>query len=295
MSEGPEVKIIADTLSSTLRGKKIEGIISKNLDDKIKDKLVGSEIEYIRAFGKNLLLKFSSQVFLRNHMMMWGKWRIYDRSKYDRGLARPPPRRSYKKLGSSKIFRNEKDVRRDSRVRLTLITRNSVVIEFNGPILQFSTDNPVEKEPIKSLGPDCLNDRTFDVLEIKKRFSIYSKKQKGLLISDALLNQKIIAGIGNKYKSEILFNCKINPFKKVSELNLIQQNSLFQEIRKLLKYGYRNAGRTRPLKKGESNSWNTRHWVFRRAGRQCWICSIKIKTEKTLTSRSTYWCPNCQK
>ncbi|HVE36966.1 MAG TPA: DNA-formamidopyrimidine glycosylase family protein [Nitrososphaeraceae archaeon] len=295
MSEGPEVKIIADKISSIVQGKKIDNIICKNLDIHIKNRIVDSELEYIKAFGKNLVFKFSSGIFLRNHMMMWGKWRIYDRSKYDKGLATAPPRRSRKTdLNSSQTAIMEKDVRLDSRVRLTIITNEAVLIEFNGPILQFSTDDPAEKEPIKSLGPDCLNQQIFDVEEIKQRFLIYSK-QKDLLISDALLNQKIIAGIGNKYKSEILFVCKINPFKSISQLNLMQQNSLFKEIPKLLKYGYKNAGRTRQLLIGEPNSWNTRHLVFRRAGKECWICKTKIKSEKKLTKRPTFWCPYCQK
>jgi endonuclease-8 len=228
-------------------------------------------------------------------MMMWGKWRIYDRSKYDKGSAIPPPKRSTKKhLVSSQITRKEKDVRHDSRVRLTIITNDAVLIEFNGPILQFSTDNPAEKEPIKSLGPDCLNHQIFNIEEIKHRFLIYSKRQR-LLISEALLNQKIVAGIGNKYKSEILFVCKINPFKQILQLDLIQQNGLFEQIPKLLKYGYENAGRTRQLLTGETNSWNTGHWVFRRAGKECWICNTRIKSEKIITSRSTFWCPYCQK
>lgn len=295
MSEGPEVKIIADKISSIVQGKKIDNIICKNLDIHIKNRIVDSELEYIKAFGKNLVFKFSSGIFLRNHMMMWGKWRIYDRSKYDEGLATAPPRRSRKiDLNSSQTAIMEKDVRLDSRVRLTIITNEAVLIEFNGPILQFSTDDPAEKEPIKSLGPDCLNQQIFDVEEIKQRFLIYSK-QKDLLISDALLNQKIIAGIGNKYKSEILFVCKINPFKSISQLNLMQQNSLFKEIPKLLKYGYKNAGRTRQLLIGEPNSWNTRHLVFRRAGKECWTCKTKIKSEKKLTKRPTFWCPYCQK
>lgn len=295
MSEGPEVKIVADKISDILQGKKIENIICKNLDSHIKDKITNSELEYVKAFGKNLVFKFSSGIFLRNHMMMWGKWRFYDRSKYDKGLALPPPRRSkMKHLDSSHIVRIEKDVRRDSRVRLTIITHDAVLIEFNGPILQFSRDNPAEKEPIKSLGPDCLNHQIFDVEDIRQRLLIYSNR-KELLISDALLNQNIIAGIGNKYKSEILFVCKINPFRKMIQLDLVHQNSLFQEIPKLLKYGYENAGRTRQLLTGEPNSWNTKHWVFRRAGKECWICKTKIKSEKKLTARPTFWCPYCQK
>lgn len=291
MSEGPEVKIIADKISCTLQGKNIEEVICKNLENGIKNKIVSSELDYIKAFGKNLVLKFSSGIFLRNHMMMWGKWRIYDRINYDKGLARPPPRRLRRKhLASTPRTRNVKDVRLDSRVRLTIITHDAVVIEFNGPILHFSTDNPAKKEPIKSLGPDCLNDEIFNLEEFKQRLLLCSKAK----VADALLNQKIVAGIGNKYKSEILFVCKINPFKQVSELNLIQQNSLSEEIPKLLKYGYENAGSTRELLSEETNSWDTNHWVFRRAGRDCWKCNTKIKSEKKLTARTTFWCPSCQ-
>lgn len=291
MSEGPEVKIVADKVSCATQGKNIEEIICKNLDTDIKNKIVGSKLEYVKAFGKNLVFKFSSGVFLRNHMMMWGKWRIYDRAKYDRGLARPPPRRSKKKNLVSSLIQKENDVRRDSRVRLTIITHDTVVVEFNGPILDFSTDNPAKKEPIKSLGPDCLNDEIFNVEEFKQKLLLCSKVN----IANALLNQKIVAGIGNKYKSEVLFICKINPFKQVSQLTFIQQNILFREIPKLLKYGYENAGKTRELLIGETNSWNTRHWVFRRTGKDCRICNTKIKSEKKITLRPTYWCPYCQR
>lgn len=79
------------------------------------------------------------------------------------------------------------------------------------------------------------------------------------------------------------------------QLDLIQQNSLFEMIPKLFKYGYENAGRTKELLTGEPNSWNSRHWVFRRAGKECWICKTRIKSEKKLTTRPTFWCPYCQK
>ena len=294
MSEGPEVKIIADRISSRVKGKEIEDIIFKNLDAPIKEQIIGSKLEYVKSFGKNLVFKFSSGIYLRNHMMMWGKWRIYDRSTYDKGLAKPPPRKSKVNRYRSFPVIEEKDVRNDSRVRLTIITNDTVLIEFNGPILQFSMDNPVEKEPIRSLGPDCLNQQVFDVEEFKKRLLLPFNKQKTSFISEALLNQNIIAGIGNKYKSEILFVCGINPFMQISQLDIKEQNQLYEKIPKILKYGYENLGRTRPLFRNEENSWNTRHWVFRRVGRECWICKTKIMSEKKLTARSTFWCPSCQ-
>ena len=296
MSEGPEVKRISDTLNSVLKGKKIENILFKNLDEQIKDKIIDSKLDYVKAYGKNLVFKFSSDIYLRNHMLMWGKWRIYERLKYDNGLAIPPPRRSEKnKSNITSRIKKEKDVRNDSRSRLVIITKEFVLVEFNGPILEFSIYNPVEKEPIKSLGPDCLNQCKFQYDEFRKIFLLNLKQKEKLLISEVLLNQRIIAGIGNKYKSEILFRCRINPFKQVGQINIKEKDLLIKEIVKLLEYGYKNDGRTRELLRGEKKSWNTKHWVFRRTGKMCWICNTEIKAEKTITSRTTFWCPSCQK
>ena len=143
MSEGPEVKIVADKISSVMFGKKIDDVIYKNLNIDFKNKIIGSTLKEVKTFGKNIVIKFSSGVYLRNHMMMWGKWRIYDRHKYDKGLAIPPNRAKWKK--NQLLVKKVKDVRKDSRVRLTIITKETVLVEFNGPILQFSIDNPSER------------------------------------------------------------------------------------------------------------------------------------------------------
>src|SRR5215210_3761639 len=191
MSEGPEVKIAADKIWNALSGKKIiMNILHNKIDKGMEDRIIGAFTEYVKTFGKNFVIKFSSGIYLRNHMMMWGKWRIYDRQKYDKGLAIPPNRSKWKK--NPLLLKNVKDVREDSRVRLTIITKETVLIEFNSPILQFSIDNPSEMEPIKSLGLDSLSE-IFDIDEAKTR--LRTKQQ--LLISQALLDQKIISGIGN--------------------------------------------------------------------------------------------------
>ena len=80
MSEGPEVRIAADKIYAALsNGITIENIIYNKINDEIKNKIIGSSVEYVKTFGKNIVIKFSTTVYLRNHMMMWGKWRIYDR------------------------------------------------------------------------------------------------------------------------------------------------------------------------------------------------------------------------
>ncbi len=289
MSEGPEVRIVADKISKSLIGRIIMDITISNLDDKLKSRVIGSTVDYIKTYGKNIVIKFSSGVYLRNHMMMWGKWRIYDREKYDKGLAIPPPRRAPPINKKSTDSKTVKDVRNDSRVRLTIITSDQVLIEFNGPILQFSLDDPAKRDPIISLGPDALTEQ-FDINEVKKRM----RNKNKLLLSESLLDQNIVCGIGNKYKSEILFITKIWPFKKIDKLTINEENIILKEISKSLLYGYINNGRTRPLLENEKKNWDTKHWVFRRTGHPCWICNTKIISEKKLTKRSTFWCPKCQ-
>jgi formamidopyrimidine-DNA glycosylase len=238
-------------------------------------------------------------------MMMWGKWRIYDRDKYDNGNARPPLRRQsrsliYKKLRveskdhNQTINNDQTDVRVDSRVRLTIITTDKVLVQFNGPIIEFSFDDPSVKHPISLLGPDGLTN-SFDKDRVLFNLDLKSNKDKNLLISNALLDQQIVSGIGNKYKSEILFLSKIFPFMKVTLLSESELEKIILNIPKILNYGYIHKGRTRkPSSSYDKITWDNTHWVFRRSGKRCWKCGSKILSEKKITSRSTFWCPTCQ-
>jgi endonuclease VIII len=71
MSEGPEVKITADKIWNALSGKRlIKNILYNKIDKEIEDRIIGSSTEYVKTFGKNIIIKFSSGVYLRNHMTM---------------------------------------------------------------------------------------------------------------------------------------------------------------------------------------------------------------------------------
>jgi endonuclease VIII len=262
----------------------------------------------VDTYGKNIIIHFSSGVVLRNHMMMWGKWRIYKRAEYDSGKARPPPRiiwkRKFQKSKSNSdsidsggikntLVKNKtiESIQYDSRTRLILVTDTHAAVQYNGPILQFTEDDPLHCEPITRLGPDALKSK-FDIEKAKKRL----KERGNMKLADLLLDQTFVAGIGNKYKSEILFLQKLWPFKPANSLSLAKQYRLLESIRAVLKAGYLNAGRTRPQQEGEpSNKWGFRHWVFRRAGRPCWICDTEIVKDMKSSSRVTFWCSRCQK
>jgi len=276
MSEGPEVKRTADKLTAVLVGAKIVDIYSRRIDAKIKENILGAEVIDIETFGKNIVISFSSGIFLRNHMMMWGKWRIYDRNEFDQGLAHPPPRNTLHNKtalknadGNSNEIEEIKDVRRDPRVRLVLLTSNHAVVQFSGPVIQFMNIHPSSVIPLSLLGPDPLK-ITYDNRIVLKRL----EERNEQMVADLLLDQTFVAGVGNKYKSEILFQVGLCPFIKTSEILKEKKLELINQIPKTLKYGYYNIGKTRPVhnKDGQISKWTNNHWVFRRGGHICWVC-----------------------
>jgi endonuclease VIII len=298
MSEGPEVKRTADKIAEAILGKSIVDLQGKAIDHRLREKIVGSKVLSVDTYGKNIIIHFSGGIFLRNHMMMWGKWRTYKRAEYDSRKAKPPPRTIWKSKSNSGSIDNTlvknkatESIQNDSRTRLILTTDTHVAVQYNGPILQFTEDNPLHHESITRLGPDALKSR-FDMRKAKNRL----KERENMKLADLLLDQTFVAGIGNKYKSEILFLQKLRPFNPASSLSQSKQQRLLKSIREVLKAGYLNAGRTRSQQKGEpSNKWDYRHWVFRRAGKPCWVCGTKIVMDRQSSTRVTFWCSRCQK
>jgi endonuclease VIII len=214
-------------------GKTIVDIYCKTLKDNIKENIIGSKVKSIDTYGKNIVISFTSGVYLHNHMMMWEKWRIYDKKEFDDGKSKPPPRRivwSNQKItknnnnnkidnnnttsSSSSIHETVKDVRNDSRVRLILIIPAQVAVQFNGAILHFTMNNLSKHTFITKLGPDALKS-TFDIESVRNRLHKRGKRK----LADLLLDQTFVAGIGNKYKSEILFLRKLYPFGFANNLS----------------------------------------------------------------------------
>jgi endonuclease VIII len=307
VSEGPEVRCTADKIAEAVLGRSIVDLQCKFMKNDMREKIIGSKVLSVNTYGKNIIIHFSSNIYLRNHMMMWGKWRIYTRTEYYSGKAKPPKRVKWKRkmkknkprsvIGDGDEKGNNRsdmnlinNVQNDPRTRLVLITETHVAVQFNGPILQFSEVNPLLHESISRLGPDALRP-DFDIKEAKNRLNERIKMK----LVDLLLDQSFVSGIGNKYKSEILFLLKFWPFRLAKDLSLSEQESLLHKIQEVLKAGYLNSGRTRLQRQGEPGKWNFRHWVFRRAGRPCWVCETSITMDRLSSSRVTFWCPSCQR
>ena len=273
MPEGDAIFRAARTLHRALAGKAVTAFESvfpalNRIDEDAP--VVGRTIERIHSTGKHLLMHFSGDLVLRTHMRMNGSWHIY---RTGERWQRP---------------------RRD--MRIIVITADFEAVGFNIPVAEFMSETALARHPdLRKLGPDVLAD---DFDPAKALANLLARRQSE--IADALLNQRALAGLGNVYKSEVLFMCGINPFARVQDLTGAQLASIVETGQRVLKmnvteglqpmttYGglRRTTGRSDP---------HERLWVYGRARLPCRRCGTAILVRKQGTdARLTYWCPECQ-
>jgi endonuclease VIII len=233
--------------------------------------VAGRTVEQVESRGKWLLIYFSGDLILTTHMLMSGSLHIY----------RPGER--------WKMAR--------SHMRIVLATNAMVAVAFNVPIARFHTARTLERfAAVTGLGPDVLSG-SFSADEAAQRLLAQGEEEVG----NVLLNQRVMAGIGNVFKSEICFACQVNPFRKISSLRKQEVECLLDTARRFLAANvtetasdtivtYTGLRRTT----GSSNP-AARLWVYRRAGEACRRCGTNILTRKQgIGARSTFWCPDCQ-
>ena len=233
--------------------------------------LVGRTVEQVEARGKWLLVFFSGDLILTTHMLMSGSWHIYRAGERWRG-----PR---------------------SAMRCVIGTAQWEAVAFNVPVAKFFTARTLERNSaIPKLGPDLLGG---EFAEDEARGRILARPDEE--VANVLLNQRVMAGIGNVYKCEICFLCGVHPFRHVSTLTTAELDCILFESRKLLKLNveaeagekivtYTGARRTT----GRSDQ-ASRLWVYARQGQPCRRCGTPVLMRKQgPDARSTYWCPECQ-
>ncbi|MFX1572731.1 MAG: DNA-formamidopyrimidine glycosylase [Promethearchaeota archaeon] len=131
----------------------------------------------------------------------------------------------------------------------------------------------------KKLGPDAFN-MSFE--DFKKAL-----KRRSAIIKNTLLNQSFISGIGNIYSDEILFESKINPLAKIDSLNENKIKELYDNIKKVLKFGIE--------KQGDLSTYPNRFLIsHRQKEERCPICDNEIK-RYDISGRHGFYCPHCQK
>jgi endonuclease-8 len=227
--------------------------------------ITGRTIEAVEARGKHLVMRFSGNVALRTHMRMHGSWHIY---RPGERWQRPP-----------------------REMRVLVATAAFVAVGFNIVDAEFEPASDVgARDVIAGLGPDLLAPG-FDAAEAIRRL----RERGGITIAEALLDQRALAGIGNVFKSEVLFEGGVHPATPVEALSDVQLAGVVEIARRQLaanvvetlpRFGRRTTGR---MAIGEGL------WVYGRGGRPCRRCGTPIAfARQGLGARPTYWCPTCQ-
>src|SRR5687767_12980432 len=192
MPEGDTIFRAARTLQRALAGRAVtrfESVFPRLTRVDADAPIRGRTVERVDARGKHLLIWLSGDLVLRTHMRMNGSWHIY----------RP----------------GERWMRPHADMRILLETAEMHAVAFNVPVAEFETAATLARAPaVRDLGPDLLSD-SFVAADAVERIATRGDVE----IADALLDQSALAGIGNIYKSEVLFAGRINPFRKVREID----------------------------------------------------------------------------
>ncbi len=231
-------------------------------------RLIGQRIHAVEAMGKNLLIRFDSGLEIRTHLRMHGSWHRY---RPGERWKRPP-----------------------SRARLVIEVPGAVAVCFDAPVVELLETRAEALHPaLGRLGPDLLKP-DFDVDEAHRRLRL--PERASVEIAVALLDQRALAGIGNVYKSEILWIERVSPFTPVADLDDGTLDRLIATGRRLL---LANAASTRGPERvttaGDRGAPGPLY-AYRRGGRPCRRCRTPIRSQLQGTDlpRLTYWCPTCQ-
>ena len=171
-------------------------------------------------------------------------------------------------------------------------TEHFVAVGFSIPVAEvLATNHESRNRSLQRLGDDLLSDQ-FDLNEAVERL----RRMASSRLDDALLDQSVMAGVGNVYKSEVLFLAGLSPARKVGELDDTDLERLVRLSRDLLRRNVA-ADASRPGTRRTTRSMNPKErlWVYGRATRPCRQCGTPLRRELTGRDvRVTYWCPSCQ-
>lgn len=222
--------------------------------------LVGCCVSAVEARGKHLLIHFGDGPILHSHMGMTGSWHIYR------------PEQTWHKPAS--------------RAALILHTGSVACACFYPKILELLTIAAFRNhQHLAKLGPDLLTEQ-FDEEVALKRF----RSGNRLPIGEAIMNQTIVCGVGNIYKSEVLFLERLNPFQRTDQLLDREILQLMRVTRQLMRRN--RTGFPRRTRFGRDGQ---RLWVYGRSGHPCLECGGSIQMRRQgMLGRTTYWCADCQ-
>jgi endonuclease VIII len=227
--------------------------------------VTGQALTAIHTRGKNLLFDFSGGDTLHSHLKMEGKWAFRDVSPL------PTP---------------------TGMLNVVMGFERGALLGYRLGVLRWVRMQTLPaNDPLRALGPDLLG-RDVDVDAIVEQFRAHGR----LPIGVALMHQGLMAGVGNEYKSELLFLERLSPFLAVEQVSDEKLRSLVRRSQRLLRENVASAAlgfhrrQTRARNGGGGSVW-----VYGRGGQHCLVCDDRVQVVyQGQPPRSTYFCPACQ-
>lgn len=208
----------------------------------VAEQLDGRRLEAVEAVGKNLLLTFEGGLVLRSHLRMSGRWTVRARGAAGRG-------------------------------RPWLVLRGDAreAVLWNGPVLELN------KRAVRRLGPDILASPP----DFERMVANMRRGDQDRAIGEMLLDQRLVAGIGNVWKTEALWLARVSPWRAAGDVSDDELRAVLDAAAELMR---------RSLESGPD-----RRAIYRAAGRPCPRCQTAIESRgQGDDNRTAYWCPTCQ-
>ncbi len=283
----------------------------------------------VRAVGKQMFLEFDADVWLRVHLGIYGAWDFAGEILLDPTIASANGRmgqtnqrgvdpvyddageNSLSSIGAPRRARGAVRMSEQTRgldettdaewpppvvgqVRLRLLTA-STCADLRGPTACELQTVDEMLATVAALGPDPLVD---DVTEGEERF-VAAVRRKPTPVGQVLMDQKVVSGIGNVYRAELLFRANLNPHTPARDVPEETVRGLWRDWVRLLAIGV-ETGQMMTMDDLDPEAYrramahrDDRHWVYHRAGLPCRVCGTAIVLEE-MAARKLYWCPRCQ-
>ncbi len=273
MPEGHTLHRLARTLSDRFAGSAVEVASPQGRFAEAAALLDGTVLVDAEAWGKHLFVRFEGDRFVHVHLGLIGKFDVYD--------GPPPP-----PVG---------------QVRLRIVSAGSTTGRPSYADLRGATQcdmitNAQRELVIERLGPDPLRDDA-DPARAWRRIS-----KSHRVIGELLMDQKVLAGVGNVYRAELLFRHRIHPLRPGNTLRRGQFEAMWHDLVELMHDGV-GTGRidtVRDEHTPEAMGRDPRRddhggevYVYRRHNQPCHVCGTKVRTQ-VLAARNLFWCPRCQ-
>jgi endonuclease-8 len=278
MPEGDSIYRTARALQRAIGGRVVTGFetglakLARVNDD---TPLVGRVVEKVESHGKWCLIYFSGDLILVTHMLMSGSWHLYR---------------------TGERWRMGRD-----KMRVVIRTIDWEAVGFNIPVAEFHTVRSLARtSQVPKLGPDVLS-AEFTTEGGVGRLIAYARENPDAEIAVVLLNQRVIAGLGNVYKSEVAFASGVNPFRAMRTITAREMEVMVEFAQRYMRANVaEGTGEEIVTYSGNRRTTHAmdreeRLWVYGRQGEECRRCGAKVMMRKQgVQARSTYWCRECQ-